>query len=124
MGGTMSNMESLYKEFKEYFDAGREGINYFLDVLKAVKEDRWDYEYEKLTLPGSVFYIIKTLKYDNIKINYNCFYNSDNDECSGNEITVKVDNVKIFETDDETNELAIEIIDFIERVEKRAKGEK
>lgn len=119
----MNNMESLYNEFEKYFNSGREEINYFLDVLKIIKEDRWEYEYEKLTVTDTFIYIIKTLKYDNIQINYKYFFNSNDDVCYGYEITVKVNNKTIYETQDKTDELFIEILDFIERAEKRAKGE-
>lgn len=117
----MDNMESLYQGFKKYFNAGREEINYFLDVLKNIKEDKWEYKYEKLTVTGTLFYIIKTLKYDNIKINYNYFFNSNNDVCYDNEITIKVDNNTIYETQDETDELYIKIFALVERAEKRVK---
>lgn len=122
----MTNMESLYKEFKEYFDAGREKIDYFLDVLKNVKEDKWDYEYSTDKSELRLEYQ-KILIYDNIKIKYvsnGYFYcYSENGDMVDPMILIWADNKCIFETDDETTELAIEIIDFIERVEKRAKGE-
>ena len=119
-------MESLHNEFEQYFKDNQEKINYFLDVLKNVKEDKWEYE-ANTEKYGVLYYSIhktEVLKYDNIKIVcINEHYDNLEDADTDFIITVWVDNVKIFETQDETSELAIEIIDFIERVEKRAKGE-
>lgn len=121
-GGNMGNMKSLYKGFKYYFDYDREKINYFLEVLKNVKEDKWEYECceSKLTYPKCK---TKTLIYDNIKIDYvSDLFWRDNQEEAETIITVYVDNVKIFKTEDPSSELSLEIIDFIERAEKRARG--
>lgn len=117
----MSNMESLYKSFKYYFDYDKKKIKHFLDVLKNVKEEKWEYECNKKIFFNAIIY--KSLKYDNIEINYKYFITNDNVSYN-NQITVIVNNKIICVIDDETSELAIEIIDFIERVEKRAKGQK
>lgn len=119
----MDNMESLYQGFKYYFDYDREQINYFLEVLETVKEDKWEYECveSKLSYPK---FKTKSLIYDNIKIDYvSDLFWRDNQEEAETIITVYVDNVKIFKTEDPSSELSIEILDFIERAEKRAKGE-
>ena len=121
----MNNMESLHNEFEKYFNYNQEKINYFLDVIKNVKEDRWEYE-TNTEKYGVLYYPIhktEVLKYNNIEIvciseHYGNLEDADTDFI----ITVRVDNVKIFETQDGTSELAIEIIDFIERVEKRHNG--
>lgn len=122
----MSNMESLYKCFKYYFDYDKKKIKYFLNMLKNVKEDKWEYE-RNIEKYGVLYYSIhktEVLKYNNIKIVcINEYYDNLEDADTNFIIIVYVGNRKIFETDDETSELAIEIIDFIERVEKRAKGE-
>ena len=122
----MINMESLHNEFEQYFKDNQEKINYFLDVLKNVKEDRWEYEANTERSYGMFYFIRKTevLKYDNIKIVcINEHYDNLEDADTDFIVTVRVDNVKIFETQDETSELSIEILDFIERAEKRVKGE-
>lgn len=119
----MTNMESLYQGFKYYFDYDRRYIEHFLDVLKNVKEDRWEYGYNEYISTYPKFKN-KSLIYDNIKIDYvSDLFWRDNQEEAETIITVYVDNVKIFKTNDETSELSIEILDFIERAEKRAKGE-
>ena len=122
----MNNMESLHNEFEKYFNYNQEKINYFLDVIKNVKEDRWEYE-TNTEKYGVLYYSIhktEVLKYNNIKIVcINEHYDNLEDADTDFIVTVRVDNVKIFETQDETSELAIEILDFIERAEKRAKGE-
>lgn len=121
----MDNMESLYQGFKEYFDADREKIDYFLDVLKNVKEDKWEYEYSCLNFSFDKIET-KTLKYDNIRIQHTIktYYDSiDYRTDFEDTIKVLVANIKIFETDDETSKLSIKIIDFIKQAEKRAKGE-
>lgn len=117
----MTKMESLYQEFKKYFDYDRMDIDYFLDMLKTVKEDKWQYEYQEneLTYPK---YKIKKLIYGNIKIDYiyDLFW-KDSQEEAEIIITAKVNNIIIFKTEDKTIRLTIKIIDFIERVEKRQK---
>lgn len=119
----MDNMESLYESFKYYFDYDRRYIKHFLDVLENVKEDRWEYGYNEYISTYPKFKT-KSLTYDNIKIDYvSDLFWRDNQEEAETIITVYVDNVKIFKTNDETSELSIEILDFIERAEKRAKGE-
>ena len=122
----MNNMESLHNEFEKYFNYNQEKINYFLDVIKNVKEDRWEYE-TNTEKYGVLYYSIhktEVLKYNNIKIVcINEHYDNLEDADTNFIIIVYVGNRKIFETDDETSELAIEILDFIERAEKRAKGE-
>ena len=122
----MNNMESLHNEFEKYFNDNQEKINYFLDVLKNVKEDRWEYEYSS-DIDGSTLEEEKTLIYDKIMIKYvsnGYFYAySDNGDMIYPMILIWSNNVCIFQSDDETDELFIEILTFIERAEKRAKGE-
>ena len=123
----MSNMKSLYKSFKYYFNYDKKKIKYFLDMLKTVNEDEWEYEINTERYGCLYYSIYKTeiLKYNNIKIVCkNNHYDNLEDADTDFIIIIYVGNRKIFETDDETSELAIEIIDFIERVEKREKGEK
>lgn len=119
-------MESLYQGFEKYFNDNQEKINYFLDVLKNVKEDRWEYEYSS-DMDGSTLEEEKTLIYDKIMIKYvsnGYFYAySDNGDMIYPMILIWSNNVCIFQSDDETDELFIEILDFIERAEKRAKVE-
>lgn len=120
----MDNMESLHNEFEKYFNNNQEPINYFLEVLKNVKEDKWEYECNCLNLNFDKKET-KTLKYDNIKIkhiiktyyDYIDYYTGFDEE-----VEVLVGNTKIFNTDNETDELFIEILAFIERAEKRANG--
>ena len=124
----MNNMESLYESFKYYFEAKKEKINYFLDVLKNVKEDKWEYECNsRCELDGlSVeHYLHETQKiiYDNIVIIHYVKRFLIDREVEVEKILVLVDNIAIFQIQDETSELSIEILDFIERAEKRAKGE-
>lgn len=125
----MNNMESLHNEFEKYFKDNQEKINYFLDVLKNVKEDRWEYSdnFSNITEEELKFISkIKSLKYDNIDIRYEF----DDDYCvdvwgdgiGENIIRIYVDGMVIFETDDES-ELSIEILALIERAEKRVKKE-
>ena len=121
----MDNMESLYQVFEKYFNDNQEKINYFLDVLKTVKEDKWEYEYSCLNFSFDKIET-KTLKYDNIRIQHTIktYYDSiDYRTDFEDTIKVLVANIKIFETDDETSKLSIKIIDFIKQAEKRAKGE-
>lgn len=118
----MNNMESLYQGFKYYFNYDREKIKHFLEVLKNVKEEEWEYKYDeiKLTYPKCK---TKTLIYDNIKIDYvSDLFWRDNQEEAEIIITVYVDNTKIFKTEDISSELSIEILAMIERAEKRVRG--
>ena len=118
----MTNMESLYKEFKEYFDAGRERIDYFLEVMKNTREDKWEFQYDETKDKD---HKIKSVIYDNIRI-CNHWMFIFNGCCKAYEeeyVQVQVSGVPIFHENDMSDELAIEILDFIERVEKRAKGE-
>lgn len=123
----MNNMESLCNEFEKYFNDNQEKINYFLDVLKNVKEDRWEYQY---------FYIKKDdetketsiLTYDNINITsiVDKFYDYISYGTSTYyTIEIKIDNVVIYniEHTDVLSELGDEIIAMLERAEKRAKVE-
>lgn len=123
----MDNMESLYNELEQYFKDNQEKINYFLDVLKNVKEDRWEYKCNKEKFNCIYSYSIhetEVLKYDNIEIIYKSnHYDNLEDADADFTIIIFVDNTKIFETNNEDDELFIEILDFIERAEKRAKGE-
>lgn len=103
----MNNTESLYQGFKKYFNVDREEINYFLEVLKTIKEDKWEYDYSCLNFKFDKKET-KTLKYDNIKIIYiiktyydYIDYHTDFDE----EVEVLVNNTKIFKSDDESDEL-------------------
>lgn len=124
-GGKMTNMESLFYSFQHSFNDDRKDKNYFLDMLKTVNEDEWEYEINTERYGCLYYSIYKTeiLKYNNIKIVCkNNHYDNLEDADTDFIIIVFVSNRKIFETDDETSELAIEIIDFIERVEKRVNG--
>lgn len=104
-------MESLHKGFKDYFKNNQEKINYFLDVLKNTREDSWEYEetYRE-------DYYQKTIKYDTISIVFN------NDKQAGKRIYI-VSNNNIIYFDIVIDDLPIELVALIERVEKRAKGE-
>ena len=67
----MINMESLHNEFEKYFNDNQEKINYFLDVLKNVKEDKWEYKCNKEKFDCIYSYSIhetEVLKYDNMII--------------------------------------------------------
>lgn len=121
----MTNMESLYNEFEQYFKDNQEKINYFLDVLKNVKEDRWEYQYfcikkDDETKETSI------LTYDNIKITsiVDKFYDYISYGTSTYyTIEIKIDNVVIYKIEraDVLSELGDEIIAMLERAEKRAK---
>lgn len=122
----MDNMESLYQGFEKYFNDNQEKINYFLEVLKNVKEDRWEYECNREKLDDIYSYSIhetEVLKYDNIKIIYKSnHYDNLEDADADFVIIIFVDNTKIFEINNEDDELFIETVEFIERAEKRAKS--
>ncbi len=121
----MDNMESLYNEFEQYFKDNQEKINYFLDVLKNTKEDRWKYQYfciekDDETKETSI------LTYDNIKITsiVDKFYDYISYGTSTYyTIEIKIDNVVIYKIEraDVLSELGDEIIAMLERAEKRAK---
>ena len=108
----MNNMESLHNEFKRYFNDNQEKINYFLDVLKNVKEDRWEYLETVIDK-----YYVKQLKYDNIVIKYY------SESVIGEILKVHIDSKMIYVTNLLLEKIDIEIIAMIERAEKRAKGE-
>lgn len=122
----MDNMESLYQGFKYYFDYDREKIKHFLEVLKTVKEDKWEYKCNKEKFDCIYSYSIhetEVLKYDNIEIIYKSnHYDNLEDADADFIIIIFVDNTKIFETNNEDDELFIEILAMIERAEKRANG--
>lgn len=108
----MDSMESLHNEFERYFNDNQEKINYFLDVLKNVKEDKW--EYSEIIRDK---YCVKQLKYDNIVIKY----------CSksviGEILKVHINSKMIYVTNLLLEKIDIEVLAMIERAEKRAKGE-
>lgn len=122
----MDNMESLYNEFEIYFNDNQEKINYFLDVLKNIKEDKWEYECDKEKFDGIYSYSIhetEVLKYDNIEIIYKSnHYDNLEDADADFIIIIFVDNTKIFETNNEDDELFIETVEFINRVKKITNG--
>lgn len=123
----MTNMESLYNEFERYFNDNQEKINYFLDVLKNVKEDRWEYQHfcikkDDETKETSI------LTYDNIKITsiVDKFYDYISYGTSTYyTIEIKIDNVVIYKIEraDVLSELGDEIIAMLERAQKRVRGE-
>lgn len=120
-------MESLYNEFEQYFNDNQEKTNYFLDVLKNVKEDRWEYEYFCIKKDDETKET-RIITYDNIKITsiVDKFYDYISYGTSTYyTIEIKIDNVVIYkiESADVLSELGDEIIAMLERVEKRAKGE-
>lgn len=127
----MSNMESLYNELEKHFNDNQEKINYFLDVLKNVKEDRWEYECKEERFSWGC-YTKKNLFYDNINIINiadETYYLAGDVEVNES-IIISVDNKVIYKEEmpydkdiDDYSEIFIEILDFIERAEKRAKGE-
>lgn len=126
----MNNMESLYNEFEQYFKDNQEKINYFLDVLKNVKEDRWEYECKEEKFDWGR-YTKKTLFYDNIKIinKANETYYLDGDVDVDESIIISVDNKVIYKEEmpydkdiDDYSEIFIEILDFIKRAKKKTKG--
>ena len=122
----MDNMESLYNEFEQYFKDNQEKINYFLDVLKNTKEDRWEYKCNKEKFDCIYSYSIhetEVLKYDNIEIIYKSnHYDNLEDADADFIIIIFVDNTKIFETNNEDDELFIETVEFINRVKKITNG--
>lgn len=105
----MNNMESLYNEFEQYFKDNQEKINYFLDVMKNVKEDMWEYK-EKYRDD----YYQKTIIYDTISIVFN------NHKQAGKRIYI-VANHNIIYFDYVIDDLPIKLVAFIERVEKMIK---
>lgn len=120
----MNNMESLYKGFKEYFNADRERIDYFLDVLKNIKEERWKYQYFCIE-KGDETKETSLLTYDNIKITsiVDKFYDYISYGISTfYTIEIKIDNIVIYkiERTDVLSELGDEIIAMFERAEERA----
>lgn len=125
----MNNIGSPYQEFREYFDSNRKHIDYFLEVLKTVKEDKWEYEYRCLNFSFDKIET-KILKYATIRIVYTIktYYDSiDGGAAFEEEIEVLVDNKKIFEIDDDENEnynFFRKIISFIDQVEQRKAIEK
>lgn len=123
----MDNIESLYQGFKEYFDADRERIEHFLDVLKTVKEDKWKYQYFCIKKDDETKET-RMIIYDNIKITsiVDKFYDYISYGTSTYyTIEIKIDNVVIYKIEraDVLSELGDEIIAMLERAEKRAKGE-
>lgn len=124
----MDNMESLYQGFEKYFNDNQEKINYFLDVLKNVKEDRWQHSFnsdcsiDELVMEHFI-YKTETINYDNINIVHNTKIALLGGFVDYEAIVVEVDDNIIFQCEDINNELFIEILDFIERAKKRTKGE-
>lgn len=125
-GGNMDNMESLYNEFEQYFKDNQEKINYFLEVLKNVKEDRWEYQYFCIKKDDEIKET-SILTYDNIKITsiVDKFYDYISYGTSTfYTIEIKIDNVVIYKIEraDVLSELGEEIIAMLERADERAKG--
>lgn len=123
----MTNMKSLYNEFEQYFNDNQEKTNYFLDVLKNVKEDRWEYEYFCIKKDDETKET-RIITYDNIKIIsiVDKFYDYISYGTSTYyTIEIKIDNVVIYKIEraDVLSELGDEITAMLERAEKRAKGE-
>lgn len=123
----MNNMESLYESFKYYFEAKKEKINYFLEVMKNVKEDRWEYQYFCIKKDDEIKET-SILTYDNIKITsiVDKFYDYISYGTSTfYTIEIKIDNVVIYKIEraDVLSELSEEIIAMLERADERAKGE-
>lgn len=119
----MNNMESLHNEFERYFNDNQEKINYFLDVLKNVKEDRWEYQYFCIE-KGDETKETSLLTYDNIKITniVDKFYDYISYGISTfYTIEIKIDNIVIYkiERTDVLSELGDEIIAMFERAEER-----
>lgn len=117
----MDNMESLYQEFKKYFDKDRGEIDYFLEVLKTIKEDRWEYsfifkKYEDIFICNL---FIKKIRYDNIRIIYS--YLQDENRRFNSEIQIMVDDKYIYSNTFENDTLFIELKAFIERAEQRGR---
>lgn len=122
----MDNMESLYNEFEQYFKDNQEKINYFLEVLKNVKEDRWEYQYFCIKKDDEIKET-SILTYDNIKITsiVDKFYDYISYGTSTfYTIEIKIDNVVIYKIEraDVLSELGEEIIAMLERADERAKG--
>lgn len=113
-------MESLYNEFKKYFNNNQKKTNYFLDVLKNVKEYMWKYEYFCIE-KGDETKETTILTYDNIKITsiVDKFYDYISYGISTYyTIEIKIDDVVIYkiERTDVLNELGDEIIEMLERI--------
>lgn len=117
----MSNIDTLYQRCVEYFKDNQERINYFLNVLKSISEDKWHYHYSLIKEDSNESEEKHTLIYDNIRINntvHKVYDYLSYGISTYHTIDIRVDNVIIYkiEYEDVLDELGDEIIEMFERV--------